>query len=104
MARPRLLVLDRDEADAVHSDALSLLGEVGVRLESREVEKLLLDAGCTLRGGRVLVPEELVREALAKAPKRIELYDRDGRRVSTLGEGALVFNPGSAAIKLLDFG
>lgn len=104
MPRPTLTVLSRDEALEIHGRALSLLSRVGVKFEDPEVAKILLDAGATESNGRVVMPEEMVSEALRNAPKKIDLYDRDGRRVATLGDGALIFNPGSAAIKILDYG
>ncbi|MEM3849432.1 MAG: trimethylamine methyltransferase family protein, partial [Zestosphaera sp.] len=103
MPKPVLAVLNRDEALEIHSRALELLSRVGVKFEDPSVAGLLLDAGSTERNGRVLIPEELVNEALRNTPKKFDLYDRDGRRVATLGEGALIFNPGSAAIKMLDY-
>lgn len=104
MPRPVLTVLGRDEVLEVHGRALDLLGRVGVRFEDRGVAEILLDAGAEERGGRVLIREEMVGEALESAPEKIDLYDRDGRWVAALGEGALIFNPGSAAIKMLDYG
>ncbi|PLJ77490.1 trimethylamine methyltransferase family protein [Infirmifilum sp. SLHALR2] len=104
MPRPALTLLSRDEVEELHSKALSLLERVGVFFEDKEVERLLTQNGLELRNGRVLFTESCIREALSKAPKRIPLYDREGRLVSVLGEGRTVFNPGSAAIKILDFG
>lgn len=104
MPKPLLTVLSREEALEIHSKALDLLSRVGVRFEDPEVAKILLDAGATRSNGRILIPEEMVSEALKNTPKRIDLYDRDGKKVATLGDGALIFNPGSAAIKILDYG
>ncbi|MCS7104323.1 MAG: trimethylamine methyltransferase family protein [Thermofilaceae archaeon] len=104
MPRPALGVLLRNEAEEVHSKALELLEKVGILFEDKLVEKLVKEAGCEVKDGRVLIREELVGEALSKAPKRFDLYDREGERVATLGDGALVFNPGSAAVRILDYG
>jgi len=104
MARPVLTILSRSEAEQIHAAALELLKSIGVYFEDSEVAKILLDAGCEQRGGRILIPEHLVGEALRSTPKRFELYDRDGMSVATLGDGALIFNPGSAAVKILDYG
>lgn len=49
-----------------------------------------------------MIPEELAKEALKKAPKTFDLYDRDGKYIATLGEGANIFAPGSAAIYMID--
>jgi len=104
MPKPTLTTISRDEALEIHSRALDLLSRVGVRFEDIGVAKILLDAGATRADDRVLVPEEMVNEALKNAPKKIDFYDRDGKKVATLGDGALIFNPGSAAIKILDYG
>jgi trimethylamine--corrinoid protein Co-methyltransferase len=102
--RPVLALLTLEEARLVHSKALEVLETVGVKFEDPEVARIVLEAGGVERSGRVLIPEELVREALRATPRRVELYNRDGERVATLGESALLFNPGSAAIKILDYG
>jgi len=102
--RPAIGLLLRSEAEEVHSRALEVLSKVGVYFEDKSVEKVMIDGGCELKEGRVLVPEELVKEALSKAPRRFDLYDRDGNYAATLGNGALLFNPGSAAVKILDYG
>lgn len=104
MPKPSLTILSRDEALEIHSRALDLLSRVGVKFEDPEVANILLEFGATRNNGRILIPEEIVSEALKKTPKKIDLYDRDGKRVATLGDGALVFNPGSAAIRILDYG
>ncbi len=104
MPRPVLALLTLEEARLVHSKALEVLETVGVKFEDPEVARIVLEAGGVERSGRVLIPEELVREALRNTPRRVELYNRDGERVATLGESALLFNPGSAAIKILDYG
>lgn len=104
MPKPSLTILSRDEALEIHSRALDLLSRVGVKFEDPEVAKILLEFGAAKNDGRILIPEEMVNEALKKTPKKIDLYDRDGKRVATLGDGALVFNPGSAAIRILDYG
>ena len=104
MARPVLSLLTLEEARLVHNKALEVLSTIGVKFEDPEVARIMLSAGSVEHNGRVLIPEELVKEALKATPKRIELYNRDGERVATLGETALIFNPGSAAIKILDYG
>ncbi len=104
MPRPVLTLLSRDEVEDIHSKAISLLESVGVFFDDKGIEKFLLDNGLELKNGRVLFREEVVREALSKAPRRIPLYDREGNLVSVLGEGKTIFDPGSAAIRILDFG
>ncbi|ABL78864.1 trimethylamine methyltransferase family protein [Thermofilum pendens] len=101
---PSVSVLSRREAEEITGEALRVLETVGVFFEDKGVERIALEGGGRLKDGRVLIPEDVVKEALRTAPRRIRLYDRDGREVAVLGEGARIFNPGSAAIRILDHG
>jgi trimethylamine--corrinoid protein Co-methyltransferase len=55
-----------------------------------------------VKNGRHTIPERLVRQALATAPSRVVLYDVCGEAACDLGEDRVHFNPGSAAIHILD--
>jgi trimethylamine:corrinoid methyltransferase-like protein len=100
--RPRLELLEPDEAERVVSEACGVLERVGVRVENAQASGLLEAAGAAARDGRHLVPERLVREALAGAPRRFTVFDRDGEPALEMGGDAVQFDPGSAAIHLLD--
>lgn len=81
MARGRLEFLLGEDVRRIHETSLKVLENVGVAVNSQAVVKLLTDNGCTLskNGLRVLVPEPMVKSALAKAPKSILLASRDGK-------------------------
>ncbi|HIH01906.1 TPA: hypothetical protein HA259_07555, partial [Thermoplasmata archaeon] len=81
MASGRLRFLAKDEIDRIHATALRVLDEVGVVIHSDAVKSLLAEAGAreTKDGRRMTIPEELVREALRSAPKRILLASADGK-------------------------
>jgi trimethylamine--corrinoid protein Co-methyltransferase len=96
--------LSRSDAEEIHAEALRVLSTIGVFFEDKGVEEMVVRAGGVRRDGRVLLPESLVEDSLKTVPRRIRLYDRDGNLVAVLGEGARVFNPGSAAIRILDYG
>jgi len=96
--------LSRSDAEEIHAEALRVLSTIGVFFEDKGVEEIVVRAGGVRRDGRVLLPESLVEDSLKTVPRRIRLYDRDGNLVAVLGEGARVFNPGSAAIRILDYG
>jgi trimethylamine--corrinoid protein Co-methyltransferase len=96
--------LSRSDAEEIHAEALRVLSTIGVFFEDKGVEEIVVKAGGVRRDGRVLLPESLVEDSLKTVPRRIRLYDRDGNLVAVLGEGARVFNPGSAAIRILDYG
>lgn len=96
--------MSRSDAEEIHAEALRVLSTIGVFFEDKGVEEIVVRAGGVRRDGRVLLPESLVEDSLKTVPRRIRLYDRDGNLVAVLGEGARVFNPGSAAIRILDYG
>ncbi len=54
--------------------------------------------------GRFLASEDAVRVALATVPPRVVVYDRDGKPALDLGGDAVHFDPGSAALHILDPG
>lgn len=103
MARGKLQFLSGDEIRRIHETSIRVLEEVGVALESKSVTKMLLENGCAASkdGRRILIPETVVKSALAKAPKSVLLASRDGEHdiripdhdrlfVSTGGEGVFI--------------
>jgi trimethylamine--corrinoid protein Co-methyltransferase len=99
---PRLQLFSPAQVDTIVQQALDLLARVGVLVEHAEGRASLLEHGAGQRGERLLLPEALVRGALATAPAEITLYDRAGRPAMVLGQGRTHFDPGSAALHLLD--
>lgn len=82
MAVARLRFLDKAEEDFVHDKSLQCLREIGVLVRSRSVLKILADSGADVdaKKGVARIPEAMVREALAKAPKSVLLCGRDTKR------------------------
>ena len=104
MTRPRrtLEFLDSAQVDRIIEGACRVLGTTGVLVDNGEASLLLLEAGAARNGGRILIPEELVRTALSTVPHEILLWDRDGAASIVLGGTDVHFDPGSAAIYILD--
>lgn len=86
-----LTVLERDEVESIHQASLRILGETGVVLTDEKSRALLLDAGATVRGKRVLIPADLVEKCLHQAGRRTILRGRGGS-MRTLGDGDLCFH------------
>ena len=65
----RMQFLDEDAKGAILGGALTVLADVGMVVQHPEAQALLTKAGCRVdRDGLALVPEHLVRHALASAP------------------------------------
>ena len=79
MAKARLRFIDDTEIERVYETALRVLGEVGVKINSEEVARMVEDNGATSSedGKRTLIPEELVKAALKSAPKSVLLAAPD---------------------------
>ena len=100
--RPLVRVLDPEEPSRIVAEAIAVLENIGVRIDSAAGRSLLLDAGATAAGDRVRIPEALVWRALATVPHAIHLFDRDGSEAADLSGDRVHFDPGSAAIQVLD--
>ena len=100
--RPTLKLLSPEGVESVVDDALRVLERTGVLVENDGAKLLLREGGVPESGGRFRMAEGTVRAALATVPSLIELFDREGAPAMDLGGDRVHFDPGSAAIHLLD--
>ncbi len=101
--QPRLKVLNRDQALAIHTAALEILEKTGLKMEHPGALKMLADAGCEIvNGDWVKLPAYLVEEALESAPRQIALYDQQGNKTMPLVDGNPFYGTGSDATFTLD--
>lgn len=75
----RLIFLGKEEEELIHEESLRCLERIGVMVKSPSVLKMLGSAGASIdeKKGIAKIPERMVKEALAKAPKEIALGARD---------------------------
>ncbi len=109
--RPTVRPLSEEMVERVYSEALDVLARKGIFVENDEALELLDGAGARPEGSGpqsgeasrvVRLPGDLVARALESAPKRIRVYDAAGELAMDLGEDRVHFDPGSAAINILD--
>ena len=74
----RLEVLSRSDVRRIHDASMEVLERVGVRVLEPKAFEILKRAGAEVDGKASIarVPEYLVRECVAKAPRRFSLYGR----------------------------
>ena len=101
---PALQLLSRDEVESIHLTSMRILEEVGVKVYNDNALKLLQDAGVEVLFDEKLarIPQHLVRECLIKTPSTLKLYSRDGKHDRILEGNRVTYNPGSAALYILD--
>lgn len=93
MGKLRLEVLSQTEIEKTHGETLRVLEQVGFRVHDKECQRILAKAGARVdeTSNRVLLPSQLVEEALAVAPSTFEIHRQDGK-VLTMGGGHRVYS------------
>jgi trimethylamine--corrinoid protein Co-methyltransferase len=102
--RPKVEILNREFVEKIINESSDVLEKTGVFVENAEARTLLRDAGATPdeSGQRIRIARRLVEESLALTPRMITLFDRSGERAYVVGDDEVHYNPGSAAVKILD--
>lgn len=92
-----------DELQCIFDTALALLADLGLGEVPDRLRHDLLVAGAKERpDGRVTFPPQLVHDAINRAPSSFVLHGRDAARSITVGEQAVHFGTGGAAVQTLD--
>ena len=99
--RPRIQLLSPELVGRILCEAFELLMNPGVRVGSAVVE-LLRAAGVVVNDDVACIPEPLVRNCLASAPRDFYLYNRQGEQAVHYGGDDVHFDPGSCCVQMLD--
>ena len=100
--RPKISVLDDEHKKLIIGEAKSILGNQGVFIENQQAIEMFEQRGLNHEGARYLFPPDLIDKCLDSVPHQITLFDRDGEEHITLKDDQVHFDPGSAAIFILD--
>ena len=101
--QPRLKVLNREQALAIHAAALEILEKIGFKMEHSGALSMLADAGATVSDGDwVRLPAAMVEKAIASAPRQFSLYDHRGNEAMCLVDGNSYYGTGSDATFTID--
>ncbi|MCD6380131.1 trimethylamine methyltransferase family protein [bacterium] len=95
---------EEEKIAKIVEQAIAILSETGVYIESEEVLSLVREAGIRIANSRAFIPEEVVRNAIETAPGKVIVYNRYGKPAMDIGGWNLHFNPGSSAIQILRYG
>lgn len=76
MNRVRTVICDEAACRELHAATLRVLGETGVEVQHEEALDLLRKAGAQVDGARVRLPAGLVDDALAAAPRTVQMAAR----------------------------
>lgn len=100
----RLRLIDEEGAAAIHRGVLDVLWQVGAIIDDHPTrERLLNKHGCQERaGGYIAMPEDLVERALETVPRRIRLWDREGKVTVDTSRRTPCFGAGHNCVNILD--
>ncbi|MFB0561544.1 MAG: trimethylamine methyltransferase family protein [Candidatus Lokiarchaeia archaeon] len=104
--RPTLSLLEDGSIREIYGAALRILEGTGVEIDNDEVLELLHQNEVTVDFDkkRAKFPKDLVKKSVKCAPSEVKLYSRDGKHDLLLKDNNVHFDPGSAAINILDDG
>jgi trimethylamine--corrinoid protein Co-methyltransferase len=102
--RPQFKILSDELIEQIIAEGFELLMDPGVRVHNEEALELLADAGAEVDSDAQIayIPRDIVEQALETAPSDFDLYDINGEPVVHYGGDSVQFDPGSAAITVLD--
>jgi trimethylamine--corrinoid protein Co-methyltransferase len=92
-----------EQCRRLHNASLEILDRTGARLYDQAAIDLLSKAGASVSDGNLVrVPAGLVEKAFTTVPKRVTLYDRNGRASLYLEEGNCYYGTGSDCLNIID--
>jgi len=100
--KPRLQVINEDQISQIHAATLDVLACTGVKITHARALEILSGAGARVQGDRVKIPEFMVEDAIRRAPSRLVLGSRTGKRAVFLERDKSFFGPSLDCIDYLD--
>jgi trimethylamine---corrinoid protein Co-methyltransferase len=100
--KPRLQVINAAQIARLHEATLDVLQRTGVKITHPRALEILSGAGARVNGDRVKIPGWLVEDAIRKAPSRIVLGTRTGKRTVFLELDKSFFGPSLDCVDYLD--
>jgi trimethylamine--corrinoid protein Co-methyltransferase len=100
---PKFRLLDESQILRIHHAALTILNEVGVKVNFKRALEILRDHGARVREkNTVKIPPFLVEEAIQSAPSSVTIHNRRKQPVMELGGRRIYFGTGTDLPKTVD--
>ncbi|MEA3238171.1 MAG: trimethylamine methyltransferase family protein [Candidatus Bipolaricaulota bacterium] len=95
--------LTKDQVEQMHKAVLRVLSKTGIHLPHAEARKLIKAAGAKEdEDGRILLPEAMVEDAIAKAPSSVPWYNQTQNKEFPLEINRVYFGAGSDSLYITD--
>jgi trimethylamine--corrinoid protein Co-methyltransferase len=102
MASARYTRMGKDECERIHVATLEILERTGVDVHDERARQILVAGGASADGIRLRIPEYMVTRALASAPRRLTLYDRNKNVAMRAWGYHTYYGGGSDCLTVLD--
>ena len=100
---PSYRLLNKGQIERIHAATLELLETVGVNIGHPGARDMMAEAGCTVRnGGIVLIPGQLVADAIQSAPSSVSIYNQFGEKALQLEGRRIHFGLGTDLAQMHD--
>ena len=102
--RPSLTILSDEAIEQILEESLEILEDVGITVEDQETLGILGEMGAAIARGerKAKIKRSMVESAISTVPRIFTLHGLDGTPRFRFGDGQIHFNPGSAALFILD--
>lgn len=100
--KPRLEVVNETQMAQMHEATIDVLEHTGIRIAHPKALEIFSGAGARVDGDQVRIPGTLVEDAIRKAPSRLVLGTRTGKRNVFLERDKSYFGPSLDCIDYLD--
>jgi len=100
----QLEILTRDQVYSIHQATMEILERVGVKVQEPKAISILKENGANVdeRSQLVKIPEQMVKEAIKRAPRSFTLHARESRYDVRIEERRVYFGPMIGRKNILD--
>lgn len=101
---PSYQILSEQDLRNVHAATLSLMKKCGVRVGGKEAKEIYRKAGCSIdeETGLIRFPEELVNDAIMKAPERYTMCGRNPKHDFEFGSDQVFYTCFGTGVEVVD--
>lgn len=94
-----------DGFQAIHQATMDVLGNYGVLIGDKEARDIFAKGGCQVdeKTFMVRIPEKVVNQALASAPSKFYLYNRDGTSIPMECKGKVNYTCFGTGIQMCNY-
>jgi len=104
MKLKKIEVFSKDELEAIHSASMTLLSEVGIKVDAQDARDVLKEKGATVdeTSHFVKFPESLVKDQLKTVPNSFKLHGPDGSFSFEVNTNSTQFATIGTPVKIYD--